>query len=141
MTNEMRARVEKAVEMSKGSLTIESAKTAIAQKESVISYYNNLPAWRRGYSEKCAIESAKSEIAYFEAVIDYLTEQAATEAVAETVQILATIVTVTNKVKTVRRAVATLANKLHKLGYTLSDAFRRAWAFVRAFDGLLPSLS
>lgn len=141
MTESMRARVEKAVKESKGALTIEFAKTAIAQKEKTISYWNSLPAWKQGYTAKCAVAAAQSEIAYFEAVIEYLMEVAATEAVAETVQVLAAIVTVANKAKAIRRAVATLANKLHRLSYSLSDAFKRSWALVRAFNGLLPSPS
>lgn len=141
MTNEMRARVKRAVEMSNGNLTIESAKASIAQKESVIRYYDNLPSWKQGYSEKCAIATAKSEIAYYEVVIEYLTELEAAEVVAETVQVLAAIITVANKAKAVRRAVATLANKLHRLNYSLSDAFKRAWTFIRAFTGLIPSLA
>lgn len=139
MTENMRARVEKAVKDSNGNLTIEFAKKAIAQKEKELNYYNNLPAWKQGYQTQCSITAVQSDIAYFEAVIEYLTEVAATEAVAETVQVLAAIMTVANKAKAVRRAVATLANKLHRLNYSLSDAFKRAWTFIRAFTGLVPS--
>ena len=136
MTENMRARVESAVEESNGALTIEFAKTAIAQKVKSISYWNNLPAWKQGYTAKCAVAAAKADI-------EYLAEVAATEAVAETVQVLAAIVTVSvaSKAKAIRRAVATLANKLHRLSYTLSDAFKRSWTLVKAFNGLLPSLS
>ncbi len=141
MTESMRARVEKAVQESNGALTVEFAKTAIAQKEKAIAYWNNLPSWRVGFTGKQAIAMAQSEIAYFEAVIEYLMEVAAIEAVAETVQVLAAIVTVANKTKAIRRAVATLANKLHSLSYSLSDTFKRSWALVRAFNRLLPSLS
>ena len=141
MTESMRARVEKAVQESNGSLTVEFANATIAQKEREIAFENSLPAWKRGYASKNAVATAQAEIAYFEAVIEYLTEQAAAEAVAETVQVIAAIVTVANKAKAVRRAVATLANKLHRLNFSLSDSFKRAWAFVRAFNGLLPSLS
>lgn len=141
MTNEMRAKVESAVKESNGALTIEFAKAAISQKEKTIAYWNNLPSWRVGFTGKQAIAMAQSEIAYFEAVIEYLTEAAATEAVAETMKVLAAIVTVANKAKAVRRAVATLANRLHRLSYSLSDAFRRSWALIKAFNGLLPSLS
>lgn len=141
MTESMRARVESAVKESNGALTIEFAKTAIAQKEKTISYWNSLPAWKQGYTAKCAVAAAQADIEYFEAVIEYLTEVAATEAVAETVKVLAAIVTVANKAKAVRRAVATLANKLHRLSYSLSDAFRRSWALIKAFNGLLPSSS
>lgn len=141
MTNEMRARVEKAVEMSNGTLTIEAAKAAIAQNEKKIAYWNSLPSWKVGFTGKTAIANAQNEIAYFEAVVEYLTEQAAAEAVTETVAVLAAIVTVANKAKAVRRAVTTLANKLRKLDYSLSDAFKRAWTFIKSFTGLLPSLS
>lgn len=34
-------------------------------------------------------------------------------------------------IKPVRRAVATMANQLHKLGYSLSQAFRTAWRRVK----------
>lgn len=34
-------------------------------------------------------------------------------------------------IKTVRRAVATMANQLRKLGYSLSNAFRTAWRRVK----------
>lgn len=34
-------------------------------------------------------------------------------------------------IKTIRRAVATMANQLHKLGYSLSQAFRTAWKRVK----------
>ncbi len=37
-------------------------------------------------------------------------------------------------IKTIRRAVATMANQLHKLGYSLSQAFRTAWRRVK--DGM-----
>ena len=50
MTENMRARVESAVEESNGALTIEFAKTAIAQKEKTISYWNSLDAWKQGYT-------------------------------------------------------------------------------------------
>lgn len=143
MTESMRTRVESAVKESNGALTIEFAKTAIAQKEKTISYWNSLPAWKQGYTAKCVVAAAQADIEYFEAVVEYLTEVAATEAVAETVQVLAAIVTVSvaSKAKAVRRAVATLANKLHRLSYSLSDAFRRSWALIKAFNGLLPALS
>lgn len=137
MTNEMRERVEKAVEMSQGSLTIEFAQSAIEMKKRQISHWENSYA----YDVRRHCEMLQSEIAYFEAVIEYLTEQAAAEAVAETVTVLTAIVTVADKAKAVRRAVATLANKLHRLSYSLSDAFRRSWALIKAFNGLLLSLS
>lgn len=34
-------------------------------------------------------------------------------------------------INTVRKAVATMANQLHKLGYSLSQAFRTAWKRVK----------
>ncbi len=34
-------------------------------------------------------------------------------------------------INTVRKAVATMANQLHKLGYSLSRAFRTAWKRVK----------
>lgn len=34
-------------------------------------------------------------------------------------------------IRTIRRAVATMANQLHKLGYSLSQAFRTAWRRVK----------
>jgi len=141
MTNEMRARVEKAVVMANDTLTIEAAKAAIAQNEKKIAYWNSLPSWKIGFTGKTAIANAQNEIAYFEAVIEVLTEQIAAEAVTETVAVLAAIVTVTNKAQAVLRAVATLANKLRKLNYSLSDAFKKAWTLTKAFAGLLPSFS
>ncbi len=134
MTENMRERVERAVEMSQGNLTIEFAKSAIEMKKRQIAHWENSHA----YDVKRYCEMLRDEIAYFEAVIEYLTERAAAEAVTETVEALAAIVIVANKVKAVRRAVTTLANKLHKLNYSLSDAFKRAWAFIRAFTGLFP---
>lgn len=141
MTNEMRERVIKAIEVSNGALTVEFCKEAIAQRERTVAYYNSLPSWQQGYNAKREITVAQSEIAYYEAVIEVLAEQAAAVVVAETVEVLAAIVTVVNKTKAVRKAVATLANKFHRLGYTLSDSFKRAWQLTRAFKGLLPSLA
>ncbi len=34
-------------------------------------------------------------------------------------------------IRTVRRMVATMANQLHKLGYSLSNAFRTAWRRIK----------
>lgn len=34
-------------------------------------------------------------------------------------------------IRTIRRAVATMANQLHKLGYSLSNAFRTAWRRIK----------
>lgn len=34
-------------------------------------------------------------------------------------------------IKTIRKTVATMANQLHKLGYSLSQAFRTAWKRVK----------
>ena len=34
-------------------------------------------------------------------------------------------------IRTIRRTVATMANQLHKLGYTLSKAFKTAWTRVK----------
>ncbi len=34
-------------------------------------------------------------------------------------------------IQTIRKAVATMANQLHKLGYSLSQAFRTAWKRVK----------
>lgn len=34
-------------------------------------------------------------------------------------------------INTVRKAVATMANQLHKLGYSLSQAFKTAWKRVK----------
>ncbi|MGL5437178.1 MAG: hypothetical protein ACRDBO_17680 [Lachnospiraceae bacterium] len=138
MTETMRASVEKAIERSNGNLTVEYAKSMIEQKERTISYYNSLPSWKQGYSTQYSINLAKDEIEYFEAVTEVLIEKAAAVAVAETVEVLAAIVTVANKAKAARRAVATLANKLRKVGFTLSDAFRKAWTLIKAFNELLP---
>lgn len=137
MTSEMRERVLRNIKVSEGALTNEFAKSAIAHQEKIISYWKDSYCWEA----KHKIAAAKGEIEYFEAVIEVLAEQAATEAVKETVQVLAAIVTVANKSKAVRGAVATLANKLHRLNCTLSESFKRAWAFVKSFNGLLPSLS
>ena len=35
------------------------------------------------------------------------------------------------RITTVRRTVATMANQLHKLGYSLSNAFRTAWRHIK----------
>ncbi|MEZ3425446.1 MAG: hypothetical protein K1W39_17385 [Lachnospiraceae bacterium] len=34
-------------------------------------------------------------------------------------------------ISTIRRTVATMANQLHKLGYSLSQAFKTAWKRVK----------
>ncbi len=34
-------------------------------------------------------------------------------------------------ISTIRRTVATMANQLHKLGYSLSNAFRTAWRRIK----------
>ena len=34
-------------------------------------------------------------------------------------------------ISTIRRTVATMANQLHKLGYSLSQAFKTAWRRVK----------
>ena len=34
-------------------------------------------------------------------------------------------------IRTIRRTVATMANRLHKLGYSLSQAFRTAWKRIK----------
>lgn len=34
-------------------------------------------------------------------------------------------------IRTIRRAVATMANQLHKLGYSLSQAFKTAWKRIK----------
>lgn len=34
-------------------------------------------------------------------------------------------------IKTIRKAVATMANQLHKLGYSLSQAFKTAWRRIK----------
>ena len=35
-------------------------------------------------------------------------------------------------ITTIRRTVATMANQLHKLGYSLSNAFKTAWRRIKA---------
>lgn len=142
MTESMKVRIEKNIAIAKemgNELTIKSAKECLEQQHKSIEYWNSLPSWKRGYTGDQAIAMAQSDIAYWEAVIEYLTEQAAAEAVAEAVEVLTAIVVVANKVKAVRRAVVTLANKLHKLYYSLSVAFSKAWAFVKSFTGLIPT--
>ena len=34
-------------------------------------------------------------------------------------------------IRTIRRTVATMANQLHKLGYSLSQAFKTAWKRIK----------
>ena len=36
-----------------------------------------------------------------------------------------------NRITTIRKAVATMANQLHKLGYSLSQAFKTAWKRIK----------
>lgn len=38
-------------------------------------------------------------------------------------------------IRTVRRAVATMANQLHEVGYSLSNAFRTSWRRVKQEKG------
>lgn len=42
-------------------------------------------------------------------------------------------------ISTIRRTVATMANQLHKLGYTLSKAFKTAWTRVK--EGMVVRVS
>ena len=40
----------------------------------------------------------------------------------------------------IRKAVATMANQLHKLGYSLSQAFKTAWRRVKMAEILLKNI-
>ncbi|MFT4107699.1 MAG: hypothetical protein QM657_18250, partial [Lacrimispora sp.] len=73
MTEKMRERVMANIKESNGALTVEFCKEAIAQKERVVEFWNNQPAWKQGPSCKNAIANAKAEIEYFQAVIEVLT--------------------------------------------------------------------
>jgi hypothetical protein len=62
----------------------------------------------------------------------------ANEAIQTVVVLVKTVIN-GSKSKVIRKAVATMANKLRKLNYSLSDAFKKAWIFIKSFTGLFPS--
>lgn len=141
MTSEMRERVMKNIEASNGALTVERCKEIIAQKERVIAYWNSLPAWEQGYSCRNHIANAQADIEYFQAVIELLTEMAVVEVANEAVAVVVALVKVMPRATAIRKAVALVANKLHKLRFSLSDSFKKAWGLIKAFNGLIPSLT
>lgn len=144
MTSEMRERVMKNIEMAKAfgnEMTIEFCQEAIAQREKSLQYWNSLPAWQQGFSCRNSIANAESDIEYFQAVIEVLTELAEIEVAKEAVQIVVALVKAMPKAIAVKKAVATIANKLHKLHLSLSDSFKKAWSFIKGFTSLIPSLT
>lgn len=139
MTKEMRERVLYAIE--NGSWAIETAQQAIEHENKIISYWAKQ---RCAYEAPYKIKQANGNIEYYEAIIEVLTEMEEVEVVNEAMQTVVTLVkTVTNcsKCNVVRKAVATMANKLRKLNYSRSEAFKKAWAFIKSFTGLIPSMS
>lgn len=139
MTKEMRERVLHNIE--NGAWTIEKAQSAIEHENKVINYWTeNARCWEAKYK----INQANADIEYYEAIIEVLTEMQEVEIANEAIQTVVVLVkTVANssKSKVIRKAVATMANKLRKLNYSLSEAFKKAWMFIKSFTGLIPSLS
>lgn len=133
MTNEMREYVLNNIEKSKGNLTIEFAKGAIQQKEREIEFWESHSyAWER----KTKLAMAKKDIQYFEAVIEILIEMEEIKVADETVKTVIQGYSKFSKLTLVRKAAACMANKLRKIGYSLSNAFKKAWLFVKALTGM-----
>lgn len=129
MTNEMREQAINNIEASQGHLTVEFAKEAIEAKRRGIAFWESRSyAWESRYE----IENAEKEIEYFEAVIEVLTEMAEIEIANEAVQAVISEFGKVSKTTLVRKAVARMANSLKKLGYSLSESFKKAWCFIKA---------
>lgn len=137
MTKEMRERVLNSIE--NGDWNIEKAQRAIEHEKKVINYWKEKAlCWEAKYK----INQSNADIKYYEAIIEVLTEMQEVEITNEAIQTVVVLVkTVINgsKSKVIRKAVATMANKLRKLNYSLSDAFKKAWIFIKSFTGLFPS--
>lgn len=137
MTKEMRERVLNSIE--NGDWNIEKAQRAIEHEKKVINYWKEKAlCWEAKYK----INQSNADIKYYEAIIEVLTEMQEVEIANEAIQTVVVFVkTVINgsKSKVIRKAVATMANKLRKLNYSLSDAFKKAWIFIKSFTGLFPS--
>lgn len=137
MTKEMRERVLNSIE--NGDWNIEKAQRAIEHEKKVINYWKEKAlCWEAKYK----INQSNADIKYYEAIIEVLTEMQEVEIANEAIQTVVVLVkTVINgsKSKVIRKAVATMANKLRKLNYSLSDAFKKAWIFIKSFTGLFPS--
>lgn len=133
MTNEMREYVLDNIERSKGNLTIGSVKETIRQKEREIEFWKSHSyAWE----SETKIAMAKKDIQYFEAVIEILTEMEEIKVADETVKTVIQGYNKFNKTTLIRKAVASMANKLRKIGYSLSNAFKKAWSFVKVLTGM-----
>lgn len=135
MTRTMREIAEENIKTSNGNLTIEFAKENLEHAKKVLSYWEYLSY---SCSADYGISKAKSDIEYYEAVITILTEIAEAEAADKAAQIVMTPATVTSKINPIRKAVAVMANALRKVGYTLSDAFKKAWKFVKRIINDVP---
>jgi hypothetical protein len=137
MTKEMRERVLNSIE--NGDWSIEKAQRAIEHEKKVINYWEEKSLC---YEAKYKINQSNADIKYYEAIIEVLTEMQEIEIANEAIQTVVVLVkTVVNssKSKVIRKAVATMANKLRKLNYSLSNAFKKACIFIKSFTSLFPS--
>ena len=133
----MREKVLNSIE--NGDWSIEKAQRAIEHEKKVINYWKEKSLC---YEAKYKINQSNADIKYYEAIIEVLTEMQEIEIANEAIQTVVVLVkTVVNssKSKVIRKAVATMANKLRKLNYSLSNAFKKAWIFIKSFTNLFPS--
>jgi len=138
MTN--RERAQERLNNAACKLTIKGAQEAIAGYQRSIDYYNSLPIWKiSAYDIQLELSRTADQIEILEAVIEILTEQAEAEIAVGTIQTIVTLVKSFPKTTVMRKMVAMIANKLRKLGISLSECFRRAWSLVKGFinnDGI-----
>ncbi len=104
--------------------TIEKAKSAIEQEKKSIEFWKEHSfCWEAGYLTR----DAENRIEFLEAVIAILMErEAEQEAMENVISCYAEV-----PCRLVRKIVAVMANKLRKIGLSLSSAFKRAWEFVK----------
>lgn len=114
------------------SWTIEVAQKAIKTAQISVDYYNSLPIWKQSaHDVQMKLAHSLNEIAVLKEIIVILTEQAEAIVAAEAVQAVVTLSQTYNRTTVMRKVVAVVANKLHKLGFTLSECFTKAWALVK----------
>lgn len=114
--------------------TIESAQKAVERTQKTIDYWQ-AQSWK--YEAKILLPTLIAELEVLNAIVEILTEQAEVEVAAEAVQAVASLVRSFAKATVMRKVVAIAANKLRKLGYSLSDCFKRAWMLVKGAVGFM----
>ncbi len=118
--------------------TIEKAQNTIERHNRSLNYYNSLPDWKKcSFDIQLDISRLEKEIEIMEAIIEILIEQEELIIASEAVQAVATLVKSFAKTTVMRKVVATVSNKLRKLGYSLSDCFKRAWVLVKGTMGFM----